>query len=145
MAVSKRIGLGVTLSVDVTGGTSFSLIGAVVDGISEGEAKADMVDTSILADIFKTKSKSQVDPGEVTLTIAYDPDEGSSTGFKLLLASVNAVAPNWKISYPSGTLGTGSITYKTFFAHHSGMGRETKKDGMIVCAITLTKTGDPGF
>ncbi len=145
MAVNKRIGLGVTLACDPAGGSSYTTLGAIVDGLAESEAKADMADTSILADTWKTKSKSQVDPGEVTYTIAYDPDEATSTTLATLLASVSAVPPTWRVTYPSGTLGAGSVTTKTFAAHLSGMGRETKKDKMIVCAITLTKTGNPGM
>ena len=89
MPVNKRIGLGFTLSVDPLGGTSYTTIGAIVDGFGESEAKAMMVETAILTDVFITKSKSQVDPGEVTFIIAYDPDEASSVLLNQLLASVS--------------------------------------------------------
>lgn len=145
MALSKRIGLGVTLGVDTAGGTSYTTLAAVVDGLNEGESKATMVDTTVLSDTFMTKSKSQIDPGEVTLTIAYDPDEATSVTLKTLHASTSATPPTWLITLPSGTLGAGTITTKSFAAHLSGMGREIKRDGMIVCSITLTKTGNPGF
>ncbi len=145
MAVNKRAGFGVTLSVDPTGGTSYTTLAAIVDGVSESDAKATTVDTTLLSETFMTNTKTQIDPGEVTFTIAYDPDETTSVLLKALHTSVNPVPPAWLITYPYGVLGSGSITTKGFFAHLTGLSREQKKDGMIVQNVTLKKTGNPGF
>lgn len=145
MPVNKRIGYGMTLGVDTAGGASFTTLGALVDGTKESDAKGTTGDTSILTDVFMTFSKSQVDPGETSFTIAYDPDEATSTTLKALLASTNATAPTWRITFPAGTLGAGTITTKTFSAHLTGMGREVMKDNLVTASITLKKTGDPGM
>lgn len=145
MSVNKRIGYGMTLGCDPNGGTSYTTLGAIVDGLKDGDAKADTADTTLLADTYKTKSKGQVDPGEASFTIAYDPDEATSTTLATLLGTASATPPTWIVTLPAGTLGSGSITTKTFAGHLTGMGREIMKDKMITCNITITKTGNPGM
>jgi hypothetical protein len=144
MALNRRIGLGVTVGVDSAGGTSFTTLGSVVDGAKEGGSKADVADVSILSDTFKQKAKGQIDPNEVTMTVAYDPDDTTTTLLKTLHDSVSATPPNWQISFPPGTLGAGSITTKSFKGFVTGLGREIMKDKMITQELTVTKTGDPG-
>ncbi len=144
MALNRRIGLGVVIGVDAAGGTSFTTLGSVVDGAKEGGSKADVADISILSDTFKQKAKGQVDPAEVTMTVAYDPDETTTTLLKTLHDQIQTVPPNWQISFPSGTLGAGSITTKSFKGFVTGLGREIMKDKFITQEVTITKTGDPG-
>jgi hypothetical protein len=145
MTLNRRIGLGFTLAVDASGGSSFTTLGSIVDGLKEEQAKAEMVDTSVLADLYKTKSKSQIDPGGFTLMIAYDPDDATTTALVAIFKNTSAVPPNWRISYPSGTQGAGIVQTETFKAHLSAMGREIVRDKMITCEITLTKTGTIGY
>ncbi len=145
MTLNRRIGLGFVLSADPAGGTSYTALASIVDGWDEAEAKADTADTSILADTYKTKSKSQIDPGSITLEIAYDPDDATTTTIITMFKSVSATPPNWQISYPAGTGGAGVVVAETFKAHLTGMGRTFKKDKLLIAKITLTKTGDPGF
>lgn len=145
MAVNKRIGLGILLAVDTAGGTTFVNLGAIVTAPSSSEAKADTAELTLLNDIIKEKAKGQIDPGEVTFQIAYDPDEASTTLLKTMLETIPTTPPNWRITFPAGTLGAGTITTKTFTAHMTGMGEEFEKDKMLICPITLTKTGQTGF
>lgn len=145
MTLNRRIGLGVTIGVDSAGGTNFTTLGSIVDGAKEGGTKADVADISILADTHKQKAKGQIDPNEVTITIAWDPDDATSTVLKSLHDSVSATPPNWQISLPSGTQGAGSTTTKTFKGFVTGMGREIMKDKLITAEVTITKTGDPGI
>ncbi len=145
MTLNRRIGLGFTLAADPTGGTSFSTLAAIVDGWDEEDAKAETPDTAILADLYKTFGKSQIDPGGITFEIAYDPDHATTTTLITMFKSVSQVAPNWQIGYPGGDSGAGSVVAESFKAHCVGMGRSVKKGKLLVCKITLKKTGQPGF
>ncbi len=145
MTLNRRIGLGFTLAVDTAGGTTFVTLGSIVDGWKESGSKADTADISILSDKYKQKSKGQIDPGDVTFSIAYDPDDATSTTLITAFSSTSATPPNWQITYPSGTGGAGTTTTETFKGHLTGLGREVMKDKLVVCEVTITKTGDPGF
>ncbi len=145
MSLNRRIGLGVTLGVDAAGGSSYTTLGNVVDGLKEGGSKADVADISILADTFKAKAKGQIDPNEVTLTVAYDPDDSNYVILKTLHDGIQTTPPTWLISLPSGTLGAGTITTKGFAGFVTGLGREIMKDKLLTCEVTITKTGNPGM
>jgi hypothetical protein len=145
MSLNRRIGLGVTIAVDASGGTSFTTLGNVVDGAKEGGTKAQTGDVSILADTFMQFAKGQIDPGEKTFTIAYDPDDSNFTVLKTLHDQIQTTPPNWQISLPSGTLGAGSTTTKTYKGFVVGMGREIAKDKLLTLEVTVKKTGDPGM
>lgn len=144
MTLNRRIGLGFTLGVDATGGSSFTTIGSIVDGFDEDEAAADVADTSVLADLYKLKAKSQIDPGGLTFEVAWDPDFPANATLVTTFKNLTPI-PNWQISYPAGDQGAGSIVVDTFKAHHTKMGRVIKKDKLFTCKITLVKTGQPGF
>jgi hypothetical protein len=143
MAVTKRIGLGILLDVDILGGTNFTNLAAIVDAPDNSGAKADVADTTLLADTFKTKAKAQIDPGEVTFTIAYDPSDGTtSQKLATVLADVINTA-NWRITFPAYAGAAQKI--ETFLAQLTGMGRTLKKDKLNIAPITLTISGNPGF
>src|SRR4051812_19902213 len=119
MTVSRRIGLGFALAVDSAGGSSFTDIGAIVDGLKEAEAKAETVDISILTDTHKPIAKGQSTSGDATLVVAYDPDDSTTQLLKTLhdmTSATQATPPTWRITFPAGTGGAGSITTKTFSA-----------------------------
>lgn len=146
MALTRRMGLGVTLAMDPAGASNYVTLGAIVDGFS-GSAKADVADMSILSDTFKPKGKGQVDPGEITLSIAYDPDDNSNTNTSRALAAALALTGptprTFQISYPA--VGAVNASTENFSGHITGLGREVKKGDMIVAPVTITVSGDPGF
>ncbi len=148
MSLTRRIGLGVTIGMDASGNAnSFTVLGAVVDGLNHGGAKADVADLSILSDTYKPKGKGQIDPGEITLSVAYDPSDSSNTNTSRALAAALALtgpAPiAFQISYPA--VGSVNAILENFSGHITGLGREIKKANLIVAPVTITVSGDPGF
>lgn len=142
MSLTKRIGFGVTLGCDPAGGVTYAVLGAVVDGLEGAEAKTDEVDTSVLGDKYKTKAGAQVDPGNVTFSIAYDPlDTATTTVLTGLLAS-SAVA-GWQITYP--VIAAETQQKDAFKGFVSGFKRSIKKANLIVADVTITVSGTPGF
>lgn len=138
MSLTKRIGLGVTLEVDLTGGTSYTTLGNVVEAVNGPDAKATIVPVELLTEEFVDKAKGAIDGGTVTYSVAYDPDDTHS---KLIGDAFlqRTPVPRWRVAYP------GATEPDVFLAHCSAVGRERKKDGFIVAPITLDVVGDPGF
>ncbi len=139
MTLRRRIGLGFTIAVDPAGGTSWTTLGNVVDGYKGPDSKADKVDVSILVDIFKPMAKGQIDSGEMTFEIAYDPEDSHSTLVESLLQQYDPV-PTWLITYPHGGTPT-----RTFSAQLSGRSEEVSRGKLVTCTITLFIYGDPGY
>jgi hypothetical protein len=142
MSLERRIGLGFTLGVDSTGGTSFTTIASIVDGIEGPGADSEVADVSILTDTFKRKRKAMVDAGKVTYTIAYDPNDTNSQLLGLLLADVTTVA-NWRVGFPDQ--GASTSQAETFTGLLVGMNRKAKRKELVVADITIDVDGNPGF
>jgi hypothetical protein len=143
--MQRRQGDGVTLDVDAAGGTTFVNVATIVDGYSSGGAKATTSDLSILTDVFMPFGKSQVDPGEVSFMIAFDPADGTSQLMATLLAQVGVheQSPNWRFTFPAvGAVPSKSFQYRAWL---TGMGDEVKKGKLVNAPITLKKSGNPGY
>lgn len=152
--VGRRIGFGVTLGVDPTGaGASYTIIGAIIDGVEGPDAKKTVIDTTLLSDAYRTISVAQGEPGEVTFQIAYDPSDTTSTGTLagLLTSGYSSVAatnpPKWQISYPaSGGQGAAiEAATDSFYGFVTGFKRTISKDKMITADITISISGNPGI
>ncbi len=141
MTLNRRTGYGHTLSVDAANGTSFTVLGAIVGGWSGPKIKKDAPDITVLSDTYKQYGVSQIDGGEVTFQIMWDPDEASSTTVNTLLAQMNQVPANWKVTYGAGPQGSGTIVTETFHAHVVGVSKEVKVGNALVSEITLKITG----
>jgi len=142
MSLVKRIGYGCTLGCDPTGGTSYAVLGAIVDGWKGPEAKADEADTSILVDKWKNSQPAQVDPGSMTFQIAYSPeDTGTTTVLTGLLTS--GVVAGWEVTLPAVSPGTAQT--KTFSGYVSGFSPDVKKANLVVADVTVRVSGNPGF
>src|SRR5579871_2518705 len=98
MSLTKRYGYAVTLGCDSSGGSSFTVLGNIVDSIEGADVKADEIEVTLLADKIKTWAQGQIDGGQVTFKIAYDPADTSGTTIATLLGNGNVA--NWQISYP---------------------------------------------
>lgn len=142
MSLTKRIGFGVTLGCDPTGGTTYAVLGAVVDGLDGPDAKAEEVDTAVLSDKYKTKAGAQIDSGNVTFQIAYDPLDTATTTVLTGLFSSSAVA-GWQILYP--VIASETQQKDAFQGFVSGMKRTISKDKMIVADVTITISGKAGL
>lgn len=136
MSLIKRIGFGITLGVDPTGGTSFSVLGSVVDGFSGSGPKAIKADTSVLANWYSTYAPCGVEPGSFDFEIAYDPAFSESHTLAILLGT-GAVA-NWQITFQGAVV-------ETFLAYVEGMSREVKRKNLCIAKISLVVAGDPGY
>jgi len=139
MSLTRRIALGFIISVDPAGGTSWTDLGNIVDGYKGPDSKADKVDISILADVFKGMTKGQIDSGEMTFEIAYDPEDSQSALLESLLQQYDPV-PSWKITYPHGGTPT-----RIFTGHLSGRSEEVSRSKLVTCSLTIFVNGDPGY
>lgn|SRR5581483_938295 len=143
MSLTKRIGLGITLGVDITGATTFVALGSIVDGFTT-DAKAKDVDTSLLVDEFDSFLKGSIDGGTMNLTIAYSPEDTNTTKIlgALFYATTQTLA-NWQITYPA--VGGGSSAAETFLGYVNAIGREVKRDGFLTAKVGIKVSGDPGI
>ena len=147
MSIEKRVGMGCTISWDSAGGTSYTVIGSVVDG-DKNEAKAKTAKTALLSEFWDTFAKVSADPGEFKFTIVYDPGASEYHSLATSLAQIDATAPTWQLSFPDNGLGFGSgsgAVVETFAGLVIGLSREIKKDDFLVAEVTIKLTGNPGF
>jgi hypothetical protein len=141
-SVEKRVGLGITIGVDFSGGTSYATVVSLVDA-GKVEAKADTVKTSLLSDVIHTWSKTGVDGGDLVITIAYDPLFSEYTNFQNALTLMNSAPPGFQISLPDAGTGNGSgAATEAFKAHVTGVGKELKREGFLTCDVTLKSYGN---
>ena len=78
------------------------------------------------------------DPGEVTLSLMYDPTHASH---KILAeAAVNRTTKVFTVYH-----GTSTGDTDVFSAHVKGISREIPMDNMITCDVTLKVTGKPNY
>lgn len=135
----KIIGLGCTLGVDIAGGSTFVVIASVIN-INGPGASADDIDTTTLdvADRFKTFKGSYVDPGELSIDIAYDPQTATHNSLATLLGNGNVAA--WEITHSDAT-----DTAETFDGYVKGFERTIERDGLVQASLTVKISGNPGF
>ncbi len=146
-ALQRRIGLGVTLSADDASAGNYVALGSIVDGFKHGGAKAKVVDASIITDTYERVGKGQVNPGEITLMIAYDPTASTTTSARLkaMLAITGFdTGTNFKIVYPACGTENAAIN-KTFLGYVTQLGVEVDRGKMITMPVTIAVDGDPGF
>ena len=143
MAFDRRIGFGVTLEIQPDGSTVYTSL-EIVDTIDGPETAADEIETTLRGDTFKKYEKGQVDPGQVTFDIAYDPDDTSTTVLTNLLTASGCALATFRLTYPI-TCNTTTTTQETFTGFVAGLGRSVPKDGLITMPVTIRVDGDPGF
>lgn len=138
--VSKCIGLGTAVGVRASGSTAAFTTVAGLIGISGPNPSADSIDVSTIdnATNFKEEQGGQVDPGDVTMNLAY----GSTNPSQKILAGFLAsrAAAEFQITFPTTTTAA-----ETFTGYVNGMGREIQKDAMTTRSVTVGVTGDPGW
>jgi hypothetical protein len=144
MPVIKRIGLGCSLSMTpTTASSSYTTIAGLIS-LPGPNASADDIDTSTIDNttdgtFWKTFARGQVDPGEMSLTLAYGSTDASSK--KLGTALKDGLKRKWKIVLGSTVTGATEI----FVGYVKGMGREVSKDAMIIRTVTIKVSGTPAF
>lgn len=137
MALTKKIGYGFTLSIDPTGGTTWDVLGNVVDGWSGPKSKARVVDTSVLSDFWDTFLKEGCNPGEMTFNVALDPDDGDYQALDTALASTSTTLAAFKVDVPASTAD------QIFAGMVVGLGPEVRKGQLAMAEVTIQVSGDP--
>jgi hypothetical protein len=138
----RRIGEGVTLSWDVSGGTTWTNIGTLVD-TDKMEASWKTVNASLQGEVADRPLKTSYSPGKLKYNIIYDPLNTEYIALKASFVSNNVPIPNWKVTFPDtlGGAGSGSTT-DSFFGSLTGLSREFKKDSFLTCELEITVYGD---
>ena len=95
MAVRKMIGLGTHLYVKTSTAstTTYTDIGGLIS-LPGPDGSGDDIDTSTIdnSDNFKTFVRGQVDPGEMSLTLAYSSTDSSSKKLGTMGQSLHGMA-----------------------------------------------------
>jgi len=138
MTLTRRVGYGSTLGTDFAGGTNYVALGNIIDGWSGPGATADEIETTVLVDTYKTFCAGQIDPGECTFRIAFDPTDTDSSSIANALEDGTTL--NWQITYASCG---GSSTTDSFSAWVKGFSIVVQKDQLTTADITLRITGSP--
>ena len=139
MVIVKEIGLGTTLSIGTSEGSSTFTEVAGLISLPGPDGTADDIDTSTLdnATLFKTFQRGQVDPGEMTLTLGFGSADASQK--QIVTAYKDGTIRSWKVTPPT------TANSEEFDAYVKGMGRVIEKDSFMTRTVTLKVTGDPGF
>lgn len=152
MSLQRRIGLGVTLGVDILGSTNYTALGAIVNSIKNGGTKADVADVSILSDTYKQFAKGQIDPGEYDIECAYDPGDNAANSanttvrLQTMHAATGVNTYPFQITLPAvPSPGSNAAQTINFSAHLIGMGLSIEKDKLIVTPIKIKVSGNPNL
>lgn len=139
MTVKKEIGLGATLSIGTSEGSSTFTVVAGLISLPGPDGTADDIDTSTIdnATFFKTFQRGQVDPGEMSLVMGYGSTDASQQ--QMVTAYKTGEVRSWKVTPPT------TANSEEFNAYVKGMGRAIEKDSFITRPATLKVSGDPGF
>lgn len=141
MAVLKRIGLGMQLSISSSTGTPFANHTVIAGLLSADgpDGTADDVDTSTIDQATNDKSfqRGQFDPGDLTMELAYGATDPSQS--KLGTARATGQIREFLVTDTVGG------TTESFSGYIKGMGRAIEKDSMVTRSVTVKITGDPGF
>jgi len=144
VAIGKRIGNNITISVDTAGGSSFTEIGYLVS-VEGGELTRTDVNVSLLADTYNSYLPGARESGEFGFVVALDPNEsGNQTLVTLYNRDATGTVPNWKIGYPTVANSTATIT-ETFLGYVKSLGHTFGKDELIQRACTIKLTGEHGY
>ncbi len=147
MALRKRIGNSQSIAIATDGGTVYTTLASIVKEISGPSAKAEAIKMDLLGDVYDTKQRGSVDPGQYKFTIAYDSEDSNTT--TILNGSLGATfttlatsIPHWKITYASsGTADSDQV--ETFFGFVSGLDKKGEKNSMIIADMTIDISGNP--
>lgn len=133
--MNKYVGLGFSLKVNST-----AIAG--IRGLSHSEASGTAVDVTVLDDLstsdrYMRKAGGLVDPGQLTINLAYDPADATQKTLKALLSS--GVESSFTVVFPTTTI------TESFNGIVNGIGREIPFGELVTCAVRIDKSGLPGF
>ncbi len=146
MAVNKLLGFKTILGFGTSAGSGssgFTQVAGLI-GLPGPDGSGDDIDTSTIDndDNFKTFARGQVDPGEMSLSLAYGSTDASQKQLGTLYES--GVIVSWGFIF-SATAGSTAWETDTFDGYLKSMGRAIEKDAMIMRTIGIKVSGNPGF
>jgi len=132
---NKYTGLGFVLKVNSTAV-------AGIRGMSHSEAAGSPVDITVWDDLSTTdhymrKAGGLVDPGSLTLNLAYDPADATQKTLTTMLGSGST--GTFQVIYPTTTI------LETFGGFVGSVGREMPFGELVTAAVRIDKSGPPGF
>ena len=146
MSLHKRIGNATSLAVDTAGGSSYTALANIVKELSGPGPKAEVIKLDLLADVYDTKMRGSVDPGQVKFNIAYDPEDTNTTiltgHIGASFATLGATLPHWQLTYAASGNGD-TDQHETFFGFVSNLEKKAEKNNMVVAEITMEVSGNP--
>jgi hypothetical protein len=135
--MAKTVGFGSVLSYTSTTG---EINIAQIQNIDGPDGSPTDVDTTTLdsSTNFRTFARGPVDPGNVSMTLVYDPAADSHKRLGTLYSS--GTAKTFTIYHGSSTGDSDAIT-----AYVASMSRAIPLDDVITCDVTLKVSGDPVY
>jgi hypothetical protein len=150
MSLTRRIGLGITIGIDRSGGSNFTALGYLIGGTKRGTGKAEVIPCPIASDTYIPKGKGQITPGQTKFNVYYDPSDSSNTNnSRLLSAALADTGPpgteaNFQITYPAvGAVNAISETFKGWVTDLGDVDLDVKSP--LIVPVTIDISGNPGL
>ena len=147
MTLRKRISNSLTLAINTTTNSTYTTLGDITKMISGPAPKAETIKLDLLNDVYDTKTRGSIDPGQYKFGIAYDPTDSDTI---LLAASLGAaystlaiMIPAFKLTYPA--IGTNVAVVESFSGFIAGFDKTGEKNNMVQAEITIEVSGDDGL
>lgn len=143
MSLTRRIGYGSSLAVDPAGGSSFTTIAGIVDGWTGPNVQADEIETTILSDTYKKYARGQIDPGELSFEIAYDPEDATS---QMLVDLYNdCTVATWQVTLSATCDAGGGTVTESFSGWVKSFSIKATKSDLVKAEVTIRLSGNPGL
>lgn len=134
--MSQALGMGTTLEFSEDSGSNWTSVGQIVDTI-DNEVSVEEGETTLLGDTYKSYLPADIDPGELSFSIALDNDDSTNQNLVDLLEERTVVS--WRVTYPNST------TADVFNGFVKSLSRTVAKRSMLVRNVGIRLTGDPGL
>lgn len=132
------LGLGTVLMMSTDGTTTYGQTIGQLRGISGPNSEADDIETSTLdSTTFRTFTPSLINPGELSLDIAYDFANAVQKGLASQFKSRDET--KFKVIFPTTTVS------EEFAGYIKSIGREIPRDDLMTRTVVIKISGDPGF
>ena len=122
-----------SLQVDPSGGSAYTPVGFIKDSVDSTES-ADDIEVTNLGDVYKSYVRGEIEPGELTWSIAFDPSDGTNQTLRSLMDSGDEAS--WQINLPGGS----SVELKGYV---KSLGRSIVKNGVMMRSVGVKLNGAP--
>jgi hypothetical protein len=140
---------GLILYLDASGGGSPNVYTAVAGVTSIGTLFSfdrSIIDTSDISAEVKTFLAGQLDPGEVSFELKFDPAEGTHDDLTGLIYTMKTRGLfSWCLKIPASTAAGSVPTYMYFEGVTTGLSPAGAQDDIIRATTTIKMSGSPVF